>query len=75
MGRHMLNCKVLCKYIVTCHWVHVKLRVWVMDTFQSKLAATGPGLMKWYFEMHVQVYLPMWHEWPAFTVSAEKWGP
>lgn len=46
-----------------------------MDNFQTKLAVMGPGLVKWYFKIHVQVYLYMWHEWPAFILSAEKCTP
>lgn len=47
-----------------------------MDKLQTKLAVRGPGLVEWYFEIHFHVYfLSMWHEWPAFIVSAEKCVP
>lgn len=42
-----------------------------VDNFQTKLAVMGPGLVKWYFKIHVQVYLSMWREWSTFIVYRE----
>lgn len=41
----MVICKVLCKYVVILHQVHVKLWGLGMDNFQTKLALMGPGLV------------------------------
>lgn len=71
MGRYVANCKVLCKYVVVLHWGHVKLWDLGMDNLQIKLAVIGLGLVKWYFKIHFQVYLSLWHEWPAFIISTE----
>lgn len=42
-----------------------------MGNLQVKLAVMGPGMVKWSFKIYFQVYLSVWHERPAFIVSAE----
>lgn len=47
-----------------------------MDNFQTKVAMMGPGLEKWCFEIHFQVYFCLCGmNWPAVIVSAEKCVP